>query len=59
MQNYAAVGQAWANYSWIDSDIASYVKTHYGGYSVTTQGGLKVIALSTDAWYYFNCELAL
>lgn len=54
MQNYAAVGQAWANYSWIGSDVASYVKSHYGGYHVTTQGGLKIIALSTDAWYYFN-----
>ncbi|CAD6579392.1 MAG: hypothetical protein TREMPRED_002464 [Tremellales sp. Tagirdzhanova-0007] len=54
MQNYQKVAQAWANYSWIDSDVASFVQSHYGGYSVEVVDGLKIIALQTDAWYYFN-----
>ena len=56
MQNYQKVAQAWANYSWIDSDVASFVQSHYGGYSVEVVDGLKIIALQTDAWYYFNCK---
>ncbi|KAH1429748.1 hypothetical protein KXX22_000333 [Aspergillus fumigatus] len=55
--NYEHVAGLWKHEGWIDEKAAQEARTHYGGYSVKTHYGLRIIAFNTDFWYaknYFN-----
>ncbi|EAW11633.1 PPN1 endopolyphosphatase family protein [Aspergillus clavatus NRRL 1] len=52
--NYEHVASLWRHEGWIDSETAAEARTHYGGYSVKTHYGLRIIAFNTDFWYSTN-----
>ncbi|GIJ99407.1 hypothetical protein Aspvir_001539 [Aspergillus viridinutans] len=55
--NYEHVAGLWKHEGWIDEKTAQEARTQYGGYSVKTHYGLRVIAFNTDFWLaknYFN-----
>lgn len=52
--NYEHVSSLWKNNGWIDNTTAQQAATHYAGYSVKNQEGLRIITLNTDFWYKAN-----
>jgi hypothetical protein len=52
--NYQHVAGLWLNEGWMTSADAATAATHYGGYSIKTNLGLRVIAFNTDFWYKSN-----
>jgi hypothetical protein len=52
--NYHHVAGLWLNEGWINIDDAIQAATHYGGYSIKTHVGLRVISFNTDFWYKSN-----
>ncbi|OJJ42884.1 hypothetical protein ASPZODRAFT_20164 [Penicilliopsis zonata CBS 506.65] len=52
--NYDHVAGLWLHEGWISPDAARQARTHYGGYSVKTHYGLRIIAFNTDLWYKGN-----
>lgn len=45
--NYDHVAGLWQKEGWINADTAAEARTHYGGYSVKTDYGLRIIAFNT------------
>ncbi|KAF2858620.1 Metallo-dependent phosphatase [Piedraia hortae CBS 480.64] len=55
--NYNHVSSLWQHEGWLDASTAASARTHYGGYSLRTPSGLRIISLNTDFWLrgnYFN-----
>ena len=52
--NYDHVSALWQNDGWVDSATAASARTHYGGFSIKNQYGLRVISINTDFWYRSN-----
>lgn len=52
--NYDHVAGLWQHNGWINSATANQARTHYAGYSVLNQHGLRIITLNTDFWYRSN-----
>lgn len=52
--NYNHVSGLWQNDNFIPADAAAQARSHYGGYSVRNQYGLRLITLNTDFWYTSN-----
>ncbi|KAJ4357130.1 uncharacterized protein N0V89_001705 [Didymosphaeria variabile] len=52
--NYHHVADLWKNDGWIDLGAANQARTHYGGYSIKTPQGLRIITWNTDFWYRSN-----
>jgi hypothetical protein len=52
--NYNHVAGLWLNEGWINSADAQQAATHYGGYSVKSHVGLRIISFNTDFWYKSN-----
>ncbi|KAF9893907.1 hypothetical protein FE257_008878 [Aspergillus nanangensis] len=52
--NYDHVSGLWLHEGWIDHKTVQQARTHYGGYSVKTHHGLRIIAFNTDFWYKAN-----
>ncbi|KAL8279118.1 hypothetical protein RQP46_008576 [Phenoliferia psychrophenolica] len=52
--NYNHLASLWEHFGWIGEDVGQQVRTHYGGYSTVTSGGLRIISLNTDFWYTAN-----
>ncbi|KAJ5591243.1 hypothetical protein N7450_005215 [Penicillium hetheringtonii] len=45
--NYKHVSGLWEHEGWISHETAKEAETHYGGYSVLTHHGLRIISLNT------------
>ena len=45
--NYDHVAGMWQHEGWIDEKTAAEARTHYGGYSVKTHYGLRIISFNT------------
>ncbi|KAL2004087.1 hypothetical protein VTN02DRAFT_307 [Thermoascus thermophilus] len=52
--NYDHVAGLWQHEGWITPEAAKQARTHYGGYSIKTHYGLRIIAFNTDFWYKSN-----
>ena len=52
--NYNHVAGLWQNDGFIPASAAQQARTHYGGYSVLNQYGLRMVTLNTDFWYTSN-----
>jgi predicted phosphodiesterase len=55
--HYDHVASLWEHEDWLPEAAVQLARTHYGGYAVKRQDGLRVISLNTDFWYranYFN-----
>ncbi|CAI7606277.1 unnamed protein product [Penicillium glandicola] len=52
--NYEHVAGLWQHEGWISRETADEARAHYGGYSVKTHYGLRIIAFNTDFWYRSN-----
>ncbi|KAJ5390754.1 uncharacterized protein N7496_001822 [Penicillium cataractarum] len=52
--NYRHLAGLWQHEGWISNKTAEEARTHYGGYSIKTHFGLRVIAFNTDFWYHSN-----
>ncbi|KAF8622021.1 hypothetical protein AX15_007311 [Amanita polypyramis BW_CC] len=52
--NYDHVAGLWLHEGWIKPEDVQQVKTHYGGYSIKNQHGLRIISFNTDLWYKPN-----
>jgi 3',5'-cyclic AMP phosphodiesterase CpdA len=52
--NYHHVSGLWLNEGWMSYGDAVEAATHYGGYSVKTHLGLRIIAFNTDFYYKSN-----
>ncbi|KAJ5472716.1 hypothetical protein N7530_006717 [Penicillium desertorum] len=52
--NYEHLAGLWRHEGWISRDTADEASTHYGGYSVKTHYGLRIISFNTDMWYRHN-----
>jgi len=52
--NYEHLSALWEQEQWISSSEAEQARTHYAGYSVRRQDGLRIITLNTDFWYKDN-----
>jgi hypothetical protein len=54
--NYEHVAGLWKHEGWIDEKTAAEARTHYGGYSVKTHYGLRIIAFNTgkSTWILVN-----
>jgi hypothetical protein len=52
--NYNHVADLWTHEGWIDAATAALAKTHYAGYSIKNQFGLRIITFNTDFWYKAN-----
>jgi len=52
--NYDHVAGLWQNEGWLSPTAAAQARTHYGGYSVKNNFGLRIITLNTDFWYRAN-----
>lgn len=48
--NYRHVAGLWQHEGWINSQDAEEARTHYGGYSVKTHHGLRIIVFNTG-WF--------
>jgi hypothetical protein len=48
------VAGLWLHEGWISPKAATEARTHYGGYSVKTHLGLRIISFNTDFWYHSN-----
>lgn len=48
--NYKHVSGLWEHEGWISHEIAKEAETHYGGYSVLTHHGLRIISLNTSMY---------
>lgn len=46
--NYKHVSSLWEHEGWISNQTAKEAQTHYGGYSVMTHYGLRIISLNTS-----------
>ena len=45
--NYHHVAGLWKHEGWIDDETAKQARTHYGGYSIKTHYGLRIISFNT------------
>ncbi|KAH8433053.1 PPN1 endopolyphosphatase family protein [Aspergillus melleus] len=52
--NFEHLAGLWQHGGWVDAKTAAEASTHYGGYSVKTHYGLRVITFNTDFWYRSN-----
>ncbi|BCR87979.1 PPN1 endopolyphosphatase family protein [Aspergillus chevalieri] len=52
--NFEHVTGLWKHEGWIDAKTADEARTQYGGYSVKTHYGLRIIAFNSDFWYKSN-----
>ncbi|KAJ5924315.1 hypothetical protein N7466_008502 [Penicillium verhagenii] len=52
--NYYHLAHLWQHEGWISNKTAEEAATHYGGYSVKTHYGLRIISVNTDFWYRAN-----
>ncbi|KAF9252888.1 hypothetical protein DTO013E5_3633 [Penicillium roqueforti] len=52
--NYEHLAGLWRHEGWISRETADEARTHYGGYSVKTHYGLRILAFNTDFWYRTN-----
>lgn len=52
--NHEHVSGLWLHEGWISPRAAEDSRMHYGGYSMKTQFGLRIIAFNTDFWYKTN-----
>ncbi|KAJ5103979.1 hypothetical protein N7532_004508 [Penicillium argentinense] len=52
--NYDHVSGLWEHEGWISHETAKEARTHYGGYSVKTHYGLRILSYNTDLWYKHN-----
>ncbi|KAJ5540299.1 hypothetical protein N7513_008631 [Penicillium frequentans] len=52
--NYEHVARLWQHEGWISNQTADEAATHYGGYSIKTHYGLRIISINTDFWYRSN-----
>ncbi|EPS29716.1 hypothetical protein PDE_04666 [Penicillium oxalicum 114-2] len=52
--NYQHLAGLWQHEGWISNKTAEEARTHYGGYSVKTHFGLRIISFNTDFWYRSN-----
>ena len=52
--NYDHVSSLWNHFGWINQDEATLARAHYGGYSVKTPQGLRVISYNSDNLYTAN-----
>ncbi|KAJ5989039.1 hypothetical protein N7481_004249 [Penicillium waksmanii] len=52
--NYKHVSSLWEHEGWISHQDAKEAPTHYGGYSIMTHYGLRIISLNTNLWYKRN-----
>ncbi|KAL5355210.1 Metallo-dependent phosphatase-like protein [Aspergillus floccosus] len=52
--NYDYVAGLWQHEGWLDNAAAAAARAHYGGYSVKTSYGLRIISINTDFWYAQN-----
>ncbi|KAJ5493309.1 hypothetical protein N7539_002055 [Penicillium diatomitis] len=52
--NYQHLAGLWQHEGWISNKTAEEARTHYGGYSIKTHFGLRVISFNTDFWYRSN-----
>lgn len=46
--NYRHVSSLWEHEGWISHEAAEEAQTHYGGFSVMTHYGLRIISLNTS-----------
>ncbi|KAJ5761179.1 hypothetical protein N7520_008335 [Penicillium odoratum] len=51
---YEHVARLWQHEGWISNQTADEAATHYGGYSIKTNYGLRIISINTDFWYRAN-----
>ncbi|KAK9850336.1 hypothetical protein MYU51_012249 [Penicillium brevicompactum] len=52
--NYDHLAALWQHEGWISRETADEARTHYGGYSIKTHYGLRIIAFNTDFWLKSN-----
>ncbi|CAG7960322.1 unnamed protein product [Penicillium olsonii] len=52
--NYEHLAALWQHEGWISRETADEASTHYGGYSVKTHYGLRIISFNTDFWLRSN-----
>ncbi|KAA8912821.1 hypothetical protein TRICI_003364 [Trichomonascus ciferrii] len=52
--NSDLMADLWQDAKWMGSKTAKQVRTHYGGYALTTHRGLRIISLNSNFWYRFN-----
>ncbi|CAL5866360.1 uncharacterized protein PFLUO_LOCUS568 [Penicillium psychrofluorescens] len=52
--NYHHIAGLWQHEGWIDRETVEEADTHYGGYSIKTHYGLRIISFNTDLWYASN-----
>lgn len=52
--NYEHVAGLWLHEGWIKPKDVAQVSTHYGGYSIKSHHGLRIISFNTDFWYRSN-----
>ncbi|KAJ5115155.1 hypothetical protein NUU61_000914 [Penicillium alfredii] len=52
--HYEHVAGMWQHEGWITREAADQARTHYGGYSIKTHYGLRIITWNTDLWYSNN-----
>ncbi|KAJ5887804.1 hypothetical protein N7495_007845 [Penicillium taxi] len=52
--NYKHVADLWKHEGWISHETSEEAATHYGGYSIKTHYGLRIIVFNTDFWYKGN-----
>lgn len=45
--NYDHLAGLWMHEGWIDAKTAEEARTHYGGYSIKTHYGLRIISFNT------------
>lgn len=48
--NYDHLAGLWKNNNFLRDSAVQKARTHYGGYSVLNQYGLRIITLNTDFW---------
>lgn len=48
------VAGLWQHNGWLNATAADYASLHYGGFSVKTSAGLRIISFNTDFWYKSN-----
>lgn len=52
--NAELMADIYENYGWLNSTTSQYARTHYTGFAVDTDLGLKVISLNSNCFYLKN-----
>lgn len=56
--NFNHLSALWQHEGWISRETAEEARTHYGGYSVKTHYGLRIIAFNTGMYlFHISCGL--